>query len=69
MIKINQTTKQTRNSGKNESPTFLWYYTDRIESYASNNSSTVACVFVAAVTFLPSRCLAAIGGYTYRRTD
>jgi hypothetical protein len=30
---------------------------------ASNNSSTVACVFVTAVTFLPSCCLAVIGGF------
>jgi hypothetical protein len=29
---------------------------------ASNNSSTVACVSVAKVTFLPSRCLATIRG-------
>jgi hypothetical protein len=48
----------------------------------SNNSSIVACVFVTAVTFLPSRCLATIRGfyrteplpsndrgYTYRHTD
>jgi hypothetical protein len=27
------------------------------------------CVFVAAVTFLPSRCLVTIAGYTYRHTD
>jgi hypothetical protein len=41
---------------------------DRIENDASNISSIVACVFVAAVTFLPSRCLATIGGYTYGHT-
>jgi hypothetical protein len=35
---------------------------------ASNNSSTVSYVFVAAVTLLPSTCLATIGGYTYRLT-
>jgi hypothetical protein len=29
---------------------FPWYYTDRIED-ESSNSSIVACVFVAAVTF------------------
>jgi hypothetical protein len=28
-----------------------------------------ACVFVAAVTFSPSRCLVTIGKYTYRHTD
>jgi hypothetical protein len=33
-----------------------------IENDASNNSSIVACVFVIAVTFLPSRCLATIRG-------
>jgi hypothetical protein len=39
-----------------------WHDTDRIENEASNNISIVACVLVAAVTFLPSRCLATIGG-------
>jgi hypothetical protein len=29
----------------------------------------VACVFVAEVTFLLSRCLATIRGYAYRQTD
>jgi hypothetical protein len=38
------------------------YDTDRIENDASNSSSIVACVFLAAVTFLPSRCIATIGG-------
>jgi hypothetical protein len=46
-----------------------WYDTDRIENDASNNSPIAACVFVAAVTSLPSRYLATIGGYTYRHTD
>jgi hypothetical protein len=41
---------------------FSWYETGHIENEASNNSSIVACVFVTAVTFLPSRCLATIGG-------
>jgi hypothetical protein len=49
-------------SGKNLLTTFLWYDTDRIENDASNNYFIVACVFVAAVAFLPSRCLATIGG-------
>jgi hypothetical protein len=31
---------------------------------ASSNSSIVACVFVIAVTFLPSRCLATLGGFS-----
>jgi hypothetical protein len=47
----------------------------------SNNSSLVACVFVAAIMFLPSRCIATIEGflpgrclatirrYTYRHRD
>jgi hypothetical protein len=35
---------------------------DRIENDGSKNPSTVACIFVAAVTFLPSLCLAVIGG-------
>jgi hypothetical protein len=37
--------------------------TERMENDASNNSSIVTCVFIAAVTFLPSRCLAMIRGY------
>jgi hypothetical protein len=40
-----------------------------IENDASNSSSIGACVSVAAVTFLPSRCLGTIGGYTLRHTD
>jgi hypothetical protein len=42
---------------------------DRIENDASNNSLIFACVFVAGVIFLPSHCLAATKGYTYRDTD
>jgi hypothetical protein len=42
---------------------------DRIEKGVSNISSIVACVFVAAVTFLLSRCLATIWGYTCRHTS
>jgi hypothetical protein len=42
---------------------------DRIENDASNDSSIVARVFVAAVTFLPRGCLATVGGYKYRHTD
>jgi hypothetical protein len=42
---------------------FPFYDTGHIENDASNNSSIVACVFVTAVTFLPSRCLATIGGF------
>jgi hypothetical protein len=33
----------------------------------SNNYSIVACVFVTAVTLLPSRCLAAMGGFLPNR--
>jgi hypothetical protein len=33
---------------------------DGIENDTSNNTSTVACVFVAMVTFLPSHYLASI---------
>jgi hypothetical protein len=47
---------------------FPWYDTDHIENDTSNNSSSVACVFVTAVTFLPSRCLAMIGGFLPRRS-
>jgi hypothetical protein len=47
-----------RSSGKNVSDT------DRIENNAVNHSSTLAYVFAAAVTFLPSRCLATLRGYT-----
>jgi hypothetical protein len=35
----------------------VWYDTNRIEKTASNSSSIVACVFVAAGTCLPSLCL------------
>jgi hypothetical protein len=45
-------------------PYFLSYDTGRIENEASNNSSTVACVFGATVTISPRRFLATIGGYT-----
>jgi hypothetical protein len=41
-----------------------FYDIDHIDNDASDNSSIVACVFVAAVTFLPSRCLANRGGHT-----
>jgi orotate phosphoribosyltransferase-like protein len=37
-----------------------------MEDVASKNSSVLKCVFVASVTSIPSRCLATIGGYTYR---
>jgi hypothetical protein len=46
---------------------FPWYDTGHIENDESNNSSIVACVFVTAVTFLPSRCLATIRGFLPRR--
>jgi hypothetical protein len=36
---------------------------DRIENDAFYDSSIFACVFIAEVTFLPSRCLATIEGY------
>jgi hypothetical protein len=39
---------------------FPLYEMGHIKNDASNNSSIVACVFVTAVTFLPSRCLATI---------
>jgi hypothetical protein len=42
---------------------------DLIENDASNDSSIVACAFVASVTFLPSRCAVVVGVYTYRHTD
>jgi hypothetical protein len=41
---------------------FHCYDTGHIENDGSNNSSIVACVFVTAVTLLPSRCLATIEG-------
>jgi hypothetical protein len=46
---------------------FPCYDTYRIENEVSNSSSIVACVFVTAVTFLPSRCLATIGGFLPNR--
>jgi hypothetical protein len=39
---------------------FRWYDTGHIENEVSNNSFIVACVFVTAVTFLASRCIATI---------
>jgi hypothetical protein len=48
---------------------FAWYDTGRIENNAANNSYIVACACVATATFLQSRCLATIGGYTYRHAD
>jgi hypothetical protein len=47
-------------SVKNQSPITDM---DRTEN-CKYNSSVVACVFVAEVTFLQSRRLATIGGYT-----
>lgn len=60
---------------------FYLYDTDRVEYNTSNSYSIVGYIFVVAVTFLPSRCLAMIGvflpsrclatvgGYTHRHTD
>jgi hypothetical protein len=43
---------------------------DRIENEAAKNSYFVACVFVAAVTALPSRCLTTLGDtHTDTETD
>jgi hypothetical protein len=42
---------------------------DHIENDASNNSSVVVCVHIAAVRFLLSLCLVRLRGYTYRHTD
>jgi hypothetical protein len=46
---------------------FPWHDTGHTENDASNNSSIVTCVFVTAVTFLPSRFLATIGGLLLNR--
>jgi hypothetical protein len=37
---------------------YFLFDTGRTENDASNNFSVVACVFVAALMFLPNRCLA-----------
>jgi hypothetical protein len=42
----------------------LSYYTDLIENDASNSSFIIVCVFVAAVTCSPSRCVGTIRGDT-----
>jgi hypothetical protein len=42
---------------------------DCAENDAYNNSSIVACVFVAAETILPTRCLAKIVGNTQTETS
>jgi hypothetical protein len=41
---------------------------ERIEN-TFNNYAIVAGIFVVAVTFLPSRCLATIVRYIYRHVD
>jgi hypothetical protein len=46
---------------------FPWYDKSHIENDAANNSYIVACVFVTAVTFLPSRWLAMIGEFLPNR--
>jgi hypothetical protein len=46
---------------------FPWDDIDHTENDASNNSSIVACIFVTAVTFPPSRCLQTIGGFLPNR--
>jgi hypothetical protein len=56
----------TRNSEKKVIACFLSYDMDRIQNDTSKNTSTIACVFVAAGTFSPSRCLATVRGYAYR---
>jgi hypothetical protein len=48
---------------------FPWYDRGHIGNDRSKNSSIVASVFVTMVRFLLSRCLATVGGYTYRHTD
>jgi hypothetical protein len=42
---------------------FPSYGTDRTEDDVSSNSYIVTCVFVAMVTFLPSRCLEQMGEF------
>jgi hypothetical protein len=54
--------KKARSSGKNSSPTSL-DTTRTTENDVSNNFSIVVCIFVTAVTFLQSRCLATIDFY------
>jgi hypothetical protein len=41
---------------------FPWYDMEHTVKDAPNNSSFVSCIFVVAVTFLSSRCLAPKGG-------
>jgi hypothetical protein len=48
---------------------FPSYDLERIENDASNNFYIFACVFIAAVMFIPNHCLVITGGYTYRQTD
>jgi hypothetical protein len=49
--------------------TFLSYGTDRIENDTSNISFIVAYLFLAAVMFLPRRCLLTIRGYNFVHRD
>jgi hypothetical protein len=60
---------EIRSSGKNESPTFVRYNMHCIENDMSNNSSIVACVFVAIGTCLLSHCLTMIWGNTHTDTE
>jgi hypothetical protein len=64
-VRVNTATETTEDNNKKFWEEliayFPWYDTGYIENDASNNSSIVACVFVTAVTFLPSRCLATTG--------
>jgi hypothetical protein len=42
---------------------FPSYNTGHIKNDAPNNSSIVVCVFVIVVMFLPSLCIATLGGF------
>jgi hypothetical protein len=62
-IESAQSTKKNKKFWEELIAYFPWYDTGHIENDASKNSSIVACVFITAVTFLPSRCLATIGAF------
>jgi hypothetical protein len=55
--------KLTRSSGKNQRPTFLDTTRATLKTMRGTILYIVACVFVAAVTFLPSRYQSKLRGF------
>jgi hypothetical protein len=60
MAKLQQCWRKDKKFWEEHIACFPRYDTEHMENDASNNSSIVACVFVTAVMFLSTRCLATI---------